>query len=73
MNRTPKIYPHSPYLPYRQVGRPQLKWDDHIRRFCIFKRPDLNDFHWDEILIHRYFADLEEEYIICISHTAELI
>ena len=35
-NVTSKIDRYSPHLPYRSQGRPLLRWDDHLRRFCEF-------------------------------------
>ena len=49
-NVIPKIDPASPHLPYRNRGRPLLRWDDHIRCFCTLTWPARYGRHWNDIM-----------------------
>ena len=44
------------YSPYREVGRPRLKWDDILNRFC---RIHFN-LCWQEVSIGSFNGSLEQ-------------
>ena len=56
-------------LPHRGQGRPRMRWDDNIHRFCHSKWPHLQDYHWFDLLIDVEMKDLEDEFIIFICAT----
>lgn len=68
-----KIDPVSPYLSYRSRGRPLLRWDDHIRRFCALVWPTQYDSHWSDILhFIPNVSQYEEEYVLFITDMLQL-
>ena len=38
----------SPYIPFRSVGRPRVRWDDGVNLFC---RSHLHINSWNELLL----------------------
>lgn len=46
----PKIDPVSPYLSHRQFGRPMLRWDINLRKFCADTWSAMCDQHCGNVL-----------------------
>ena len=49
-NCSPCFDERGMYVPHRDVGRPRIKWDDHIKAFFHYSFPERMDEHWSSIL-----------------------
>ena len=58
--------PHAIYDPFRHPGRPRLKWDHYIEKFCYYLYPDTHE-HWIDILSIENLIGLSESYINFVS------
>ena len=59
--------PISEYIPYRGVGRPRLRWDDHIRNFCASYWPQFANMHWMNILETINITQYEDAFVSFIA------
>ena len=69
-NWSPHFDPWYDADPHRRQGHPNMRWDDHIHRFCHVKWPHLRDRHWFDILVHQVMHALEAEYANFICESA---
>ena len=49
------------YIPHRDVGRPRIKWDDHLRAFFLHYFPNRASEHWSYILVEH--VGLEDAFV----------
>ena len=62
----------SSSLPQRRQGRPRMRWDDNIHKFCQRYFPDQRYRHWvDDVLVHVDMQDFEDEFVIFLCADAE--
>ena len=62
-NFNPVYDPEASAIPYRMFGRPRLRWDDLIHRFCWKTWPQYHGRHWFDILSHTRHENFEDDYV----------
>ena len=55
--------PNSIFQPKRPIGRPRLRWDDYIQKFCEHKYTEGMGYLWSEILANKNMNELETEFV----------
>ena len=64
-NVQPRLDPQSPHIPQRARGRPQIRWDDHIKNFCKHQLGMPAHMHWVDYLSSSdyQFEDMYAEFL----------
>ena len=65
----PHVDPHGTYSPSRMRGRPRMKWDDHVLKFCHQRWPHLSHMHWFDILVSNDLHDCEDAFVRFVSES----
>ena len=60
-NSIPLLGVRGEYIPHRDVGRPRIKWDDHLRAFFLHHFPNRASEHWSHILVEH--VGLEDVFV----------
>lgn len=55
--------PHALHLYFRCPGRPQLRWDDRISKFCRYMWPERRSEHWLGVISSINVHDYETQFI----------
>ena len=62
-NSSGNFDPKGDFIPYRSVGHPHLRWDDHIHQLCWTKWPLEYRDHWFDILKTKNVSAYEADFI----------
>ena len=66
-----KIDPHSVDLPHRGPGRPRMRWDDVVQKFCE-EILDINqDHYWSDMSQAVEMNNLEDHYVAFMTGRIE--
>ena len=63
LNYRPVHDPVSAHRPFRTRGRPHMRWDDHVKYFCVEKFPLAEGRHWSDLLTRENVDSLEDAFI----------
>ena len=55
--------PAAEYEPHRIQGRPHMRWDDYISKFCRLHWPEFETDHWIEVLGKVNAAENEDAFV----------